>query len=99
MQQFMQRKTINLIGATGSAVESFLTTGTGERAVLEELVGEELGSESDVLRALVALGMDVVRERQLEQGYASLAAHRDDEDEAWTRASTRWAAERWRDDR
>ena len=98
LQQMMQRKTINLTGGTASAVSAFLTDGTPERSALEDLAGESLTSESDVLRALVTLGTRAARDHQLESGYAAWAAEWSDEDEAWSAASIDSASSRWQRD-
>ena len=94
MLQKMQRKTLNLTRADVENLVPFLTSGSPARMHLGELVEEDLGSESDVFRALMKLGMRAVLERQLEVGYAELAATPDEEHEAWVRASELWAAER-----
>jgi hypothetical protein len=98
VQHEMLRKTVNLTRRDAEALAPFLDASSPERESLAGLVDEELDSESDVLRALVRLGIRIVFEDQLELGYAQLAASQDAEDEAWTRASMEWAGERWRDD-
>jgi hypothetical protein len=98
MLQNMQRKTINLIGTSAEALGPFMKPGTAERAALEDMTGESLGSESDVLRALVVLGARAARDHQLELGYAEWAAAWDEEDEQWSQAAQTLAAEAWRND-
>lgn len=98
LQQDMQRKTINFTGSTAAAVEPFLTEGSTSQEALTDLVGEHLGSESEVLRALVRVGIRAVRDHQLELGYVQLAATRDKEDDEWLEASMRSAAQRWNDE-
>ena len=89
----MQRKTINLPDSLAAKVLLFFDPDTPERKCLHELRGRAT-SESEILQSLVELGIEAVREHQLDEGYAALAAARDEEDEAWVEASMRDFAER-----
>jgi hypothetical protein len=99
MLQVMQhRKTVNFVGSTVAEIAPFLRARSTERRALSDLVGEELDSESDVLRALMKVGIRAVRDRQLEEGYAAVASSYGDEDREWAESSTRAATQRWQDE-
>lgn len=86
--QDVQRKTVNLSSSTAAAVQPFFSADGSPRLLLQQIVGEDLTSESDVLRALVTVGIRSVLEQQLDAGYAEWAAAQDPEDEEWAEAST-----------
>lgn len=88
MLHSMQRKTVNFIGSTSADVAPFFNPTTVARRALQDLVEDELTSDSDVIRALVSVGIRSVVERQLEIGYSTWANSEDDEDRAWSQAST-----------
>jgi hypothetical protein len=98
MLHSMQRKTVNLPSRVAAALEPYLETGTPERQFLEEAAGEQLDSESEVLRALLMQGIWVIQDRQMEVGYAAWAAEWTEEDEAWAVGSARDAARQWADE-
>ncbi|MGH3504632.1 MAG: hypothetical protein ACRDQA_27595 [Nocardioidaceae bacterium] len=72
-----KRLSLTLERADEAAVEPFIHD-TPERGALVGLTGrgngDTLNSEAAVLRALVRIGANAVRERVLEQGYTEMAA-------------------------
>lgn len=92
----MKRRTVNLSDAEATALYRF-TGDSPDAQTLASLVGDEgvPYSESAAVRALVKLGMDRVREAQLEEGYHNLAQSRTEEDRAWSEASLLMAARLW----
>lgn len=57
---------------------------------LVELAGEgSIKSQAAALHALVVLGLERVHEREMEHGYAALAASQDEEDRAYRAAVRR----------
>lgn len=87
MSTMTKRLSLTLERDDEIAVEPFTHEGTPERATLTLLVDATvLPSDAAVLRALIRLGAESVRERLLDEGYAALAAAMTDEDRAEQRA-------------
>lgn len=77
------RKSVSFTGREAEVVERVFAASSDERACLETLrPGERLDSESAVLRALVLLGVEHLRERILEHGYEALAEASTPDDDA-----------------
>ena len=98
VQHNMQRKSVNLNAKLAREISPYFRARSREREALEELLQQELTSESDVLQGLIRLGIWAVRDRLLEDGYAAWAATWTEEDEQWSRAGRELAARRWRDE-
>lgn len=77
-----RRTSLTLESAEEAAVGPFTQESSREREILALLSGSPLGSEAAVLRALIRLGADTVREQILADGYAAMAVeYRENDDE------------------
>jgi len=84
------RKTVSLTGEELATVEAARTQGSAAHDALVELSGPAATrSETATIQALVQLGVNVVKEKAMDRGYAALAAMQDDEDRAYRAAMRR----------
>jgi len=77
-------------------IDAIRTPGTPENAALQHLAGQSLSRNSSAataLRALVEVGRKAIVEEAMLEGYEALAAARDEEDYAFTRAARRRSGE------
>jgi hypothetical protein len=89
----MKRTTLSI---PADIIELF-DSSTAQHRALAELAGRALDSEAAVLRALINIGRDAVRERLLEEQYNQAADNWSAEEEHWLAASERVTAELWRE--
>jgi hypothetical protein len=93
-----RRESIPLTDDDLAVLERLLQTSSLERRALEQLADEVGESKAAILHALLAVGIDAVRERAREDGYRELRASRDADDEAEIRTARRRQLAAWGDE-
>ncbi len=91
----LTRKNVSLHTSEIQIVSRVRHEGTPEHDALREVSGHELSpsaSEAESLRAILKVGLQVIEERVLTNGYAALAASQTADDRAATAAIRRRAA-------
>ncbi|HXT90112.1 MAG TPA: hypothetical protein VN714_12740 [Trebonia sp.] len=84
------RKSVPLTPDEQAALDAARAEGNPVHDALTELAGPAATrSEAATLQALLHLGLNAVRERAQDHGYAALAAEQDDEDRAYHAAMRR----------
>ncbi len=98
MSTAARRESIPLTEDDLAVLERLLQSSSLERRALEQLSDEVGDSKAALLHALLAVGIDAVRERAREDGYRELLVSRDADDEAEIRTARRRQIANWGDE-
>ena len=93
-----RRESVPVTPAEAEILERLVQRSGPERDALAELVGELGTSRASVLHALLSVGVQIVRERARENGYAVLAAATEPDDQHEIRMARRRQIAEWRDE-
>lgn len=91
----MGRKTVTFTEHDAEMLAELAREDAPAYRALRELAGSEPRSESAIVRALVRLGLERVREAELAAGYAQLEEGRTDDDEEVAEALLRASLGAW----
>jgi hypothetical protein len=99
MTRSIRRENVPVTQEEQSLLELLLEPGTAEHAALVELAGDVGSSRAAVAHAVLALGIDSVRAKVREAGYAALAesftSEERDERRAESHSRRERGADRW----
>jgi hypothetical protein len=84
-----RRENIPVTDQEVSVLDRLMQPDSAERRALSELVGELGSSRASLAHAVLSIGLETLKERVLEDGYAALAASYTDQEHSENRAETR----------